>query len=412
MERDRKSGRQRHRAKPRGRAAVLAGAFALSAAIVGAASAATAIPATPTAREPLRICADPDNLPFSSDRAGTPGLSLEIAQLIADALGRPLEPVWAVTVFGKRSLRTTLLAGQCDAFVGLPETTDFMGKRLIFSQPLFTMGYALALPVGETPRGLADLDGKRVGVQFSTTPQSLLATRPAVTSVTFMDPDAAMAALGRGELDAAFVWGPTAGYVNQTALADRFHIVPVAGTDLQWPVGIGFARGHDALRDEVDHVLGGLGAPIGRIAQKYGMPTEAPMRLATAPTPPPTGARIILAAATTEDAAPAPTSTQTQLAMARPLQFDPDWVNIDVVQGREIFNTTCAHCHGPNAEQAMPRINLRLMEHRYGEKMDEVFVHVVTHGRTSRGMPNWSGVLADVDLVKIGAFLHTVQQEK
>ena len=58
------------------------------------------------------------------------------------------------------------------------------------------------------------------------------------------------------------------------------------------------------------------------------------------------------------------------------------------------------------------RINLRLLQHRYGETMDEVFIYTVTHGRPSKGMPNWSGMLSDDDFVKIRAFLHSVQQSE
>ena len=58
----------------------------------------------------------------------------------------------------------------------------------------------------------------------------------------------------------------------------------------------------------------------------------------------------------------------------------------------------------------MTKINLRLLHHRYGDKMDEVFIYTVTHGRPTKGMPNWSGILTDDDFVKIRAFLHSVQQ--
>jgi ABC-type amino acid transport substrate-binding protein/mono/diheme cytochrome c family protein len=430
MQRDRTAGatptqagtpatRRRSTVRARCRIALLTAAFLAAIGLATAPpAAAAAVAVAAPAHETLRVCADPDNLPFSSAEGSVRGLSLEIAQLVADALGRTLEPVWTVTIFGKRSLRTTLLAGQCDAFVGLPETMDFMGKRLIYSQPLFTMGYALVLPADQEVHDLAGLNGKRVGVQFATPPQSLLATRPAVTGVTFMDSGAAMAALARGEIDAAFVWGPVAGYLDRTALAGRFHVVPVAGDDMQWPVGIGFARGQTALRDAVDHVLAGLGAAIGQVAEKYGLPTQAPVRFAaadrgwTARTSGPVGARVVLAAATGEE----PTSSSSnsnQLALARPTgPLDMGELTPEAVEGRAIFNGICAHCHGPNAEQAVARINLRLLRRRYGEKMDDIFIYTVTHGRPSKGMPNWSGILTDDDFVKIRAFLHSVQQSE
>ncbi len=55
------------------------------------------------------------------------------------------------------------------------------------------------------------------------------------------------------------------------------------------------------------------------------------------------------------------------------------------------------------------RINLRLLEHRYVERMDEVFHFTVTHGRVTKGMPNWNGVFSDGQFAEILAWLHTVQ---
>ena len=40
--------------------------------------------------QPLRLCADPTNLPFSSDSPSQPGFYVEIGQALAQALGRPV----------------------------------------------------------------------------------------------------------------------------------------------------------------------------------------------------------------------------------------------------------------------------------------------------------------------------------
>ena len=81
----------------------------------------------------------------------------------------------------------------------------------------------------------------------------------------------------------------------------------------------------------------------------------------------------------------------------------------EVAAGRELFDGTCAHCHGPGAVTIERRINLRLMQHRYGDKMDETFMHTVTHGRPQKGMPDWTGALDNDQFAKILAFLHSVQ---
>ena len=69
---------------------------------------------------------------------GAPGLYVEIGHAVAEALGRPMETVWSLSYFGKRNLRTTLLAGQCDLAVGLPAEADFMGPRLIFTRTILS----------------------------------------------------------------------------------------------------------------------------------------------------------------------------------------------------------------------------------------------------------------------------------
>jgi hypothetical protein len=70
------------------------------------------------------------------------------ARIVVHTDRQLLEPVWTLSYFGKFAVRTTLLAGQCDAYIGLPASSDFMGPRLKFSKPFAEIGYALVLPVG------------------------------------------------------------------------------------------------------------------------------------------------------------------------------------------------------------------------------------------------------------------------
>jgi hypothetical protein len=65
---------------------------------------------------PLKVCADPNNLPYS-DAAGD-GFENKIAALVADKLGRPLHFVWRAQRRG--FLREGLNAGECDLVTGIP----------------------------------------------------------------------------------------------------------------------------------------------------------------------------------------------------------------------------------------------------------------------------------------------------
>ena len=384
------------------------------------------------AAAPLRLCADPTNPPFSSNRADQPGFYLELGTAIGQALDRPVEKVWEMTYYGKHATRETLLAGKCDMSIGLPTGAGFMGPRLIFSQPFMQVGFALVLPKGARPT-LVALRGKRVAVQLSTPPQNLLAEHGEITTATFLDPESAVQALADGRVDAAFVWGPSAGYMNHTKLHDRFAVAQVAGDGMQWNVGIGFSSKQGALRDQVDHVLTTLGGAVAGLATKYGFPAQAPVSVTMAPIVPfivpatltrivyngaPPRAAVIRVAATADSNTEQTTDDQKDAADSvagnatdKDKSFKAAATPTAVADGRTIFNGTCNHCHGPDAVQSVKKIDLRLLHHRYGGAMDQVYHYTVTHGRESKGMPNWSGVFTEDDFSKILAFLHSVQTE-
>ena len=349
----------------------------------GAAAAQAAVP-------PLRLCADPANLPFSSraaEAASAPGLHVEIGQAVAQALGRPLETVWSLSIFGKRNLRATLLAGQCDLAVGLPAVQDFMGPRLIFTRPILTLGYALVVARDRAVAGVDDLRGQRVAVQFGSPPQGLLAARDDITSVTAMDPEEAMRRLAAGEADAAFIWAASAGYINRTALQDRFKLIPVDAPQMQFPAAIGLSSQRAALRDEIDAALGGLAPRLQEIGARYAVAMGPP--------------------ATLTDAGPSRVAAGEPPVVMVQARAGGD----DAAKGKEIFNGTCAHCHGPNAVVEDRKINLRRLQLKYGPQMEEAYLATVTDGRPSKGMPAWKDVFKPQDFSDILAYLKTVQEK-
>ncbi len=356
----------------------------------------------------LRVCADPDDLPFSGAKPEPSGLYVELGQLIAQDLGRTFEPVWVLSNFGKRAVRTTLLAKTCDAYIGLPGVKGFMGPAVIYSKPFMHLSYAIMAAAGQPITGLDDLAGKRVAVQFSTPPQTLLANRDDVQSVTFLNPEDAAQALGRHDVDAAFIWGPTAGYINQTVFHGLFRVTPVAGDDMRYPVKIGFARVDEDLRDQIDLALDANHTAIANLAVKYGLPTAAPVILASLPDAP--SSPITLATTTEPGAAqsPAPRAADVAATVAAPDDaLDPAMV----AAGHELFNGTCAHCHGPDAVQSVRKIDLRLLRHRYGDDAQAMFHETVTHGRPAKGMPNWNGIFTKDEFNKIFAYLSSVQTQ-
>lgn len=335
--------------------------------------------------QPLRFCADPTNLPFSSDNSAQPGLYLEIGQAVAGKLGRPVAYDWHKSYFGKRTVRETLLSRRCDAMIGLPLVDDFMGPAVIFSRPIGREGYGLVSSSGRKIASIDDLKGLRVAVQYESNPQNLLALHDDIEKVTVLSPDEGMKALDQGRVDVAFIWAPVAGWLNKTVYGGKYQIVLTEGDGLLWQTAIGFGKGSSELRDAVNAALPGLQSEIDGLFAKYGVPNGAPLKFGELDKP-----KTTLAAASDQAAI---TSTG------------------DARKGREVFNGTCAHCHGPDAVQAERHIDLRLLKKRYGNDMEATFWKTVHEGRPSKGMPSWKGIFSDEDLGDVYAYLLTVQQD-
>ncbi|OPY95909.1 cytochrome C [Bradyrhizobium sacchari] len=387
-------GVSRHRA--------IAGLLACAAALAVSAS-----PLHADETQPLRLCADPTNLPFSSDSPSQPGFYVEIGQALAQALGRPVAYDWYKSYFGKRTVRVTLLGKQCDAMIGLPRSEDFMGPAVIFSRTFAKEGYALVAAKesakGQALGGIDSLRGKRVAVQFASTPQNLLASRDDIQKVTVLSPEEGMQALDQGKADVAFIWGPVAGWLNKTSYNSRYQIELIEGEGLSWDAAIGFAKTSTELRDRVDAVLPQLQRTIGELAVKYGLPTGAPVRFGEGRTGP---------AATTTGTGAGAGVTQIANVVATETKGDAAAPSTEAVgAGKEIFNGTCAHCHGPDAVQSERKIDLRLLRHRYGDEMRDKFWTTVHEGRPTKGMPAWKEVFTDDQFDNIFSFLLTVQSE-
>jgi mxaJ protein len=260
--------------------------FALGA----AAAAAGAQPQAPAGAEPapaaLRVCADPDNLPYS--RADRSGFENRIAQLIADDFGLPLEYAWLPDLRG--FVRKTLGAGLCDLIVGVPVGFD----RTLNTGPYYRSSYMLVERGKDAtpPRDFADprLRRWRIGVQLvgddlaTTPPGHALALAGATDNVVGFpiageQPAAAriVQAMARGELDAAFVWGPQAGwYARQSAAPLQLHYVPppaaLQAHPFAFAIAMGVRRGDRALRDRLDDFIVRRQGEIDRILADYGVP--------------------------------------------------------------------------------------------------------------------------------------------
>jgi len=82
-----------------------------------------------------------------------------------------------------------------------------------------------------------------------------------------------------------------------------------------------------------------------------------------------------------------------------------------IAQGERAYNQNCTSCHGPNggAGEIGPEIVHNLSVPLRGELDDNQILDVIRDGAPGTVMPAWKGKLADDDILKIGAFLHSLR---
>jgi mxaJ protein len=240
-------------------------------------------------KPPLRVCADPNNLPYSN-RAGE-GFENRIAELLAADRHSRLEYTWWAQRRG--FLRNTLAAGSCDVLVGVP--TDY--DPALTTRPYYRSSYVFVSRRDGGPR-ISSFDDPRlrqlrIGVQmigddFSNTPPAhVLASRGITRNVVgypvygdYSQPSplaTIVAAVERGEVDAAVVWGPAAGYFarrNTSGLTLTPVPPPRDSPSLPFAFDISMAvrRGDEARRAELDDFLARRRAEVNAILDSYGVP--------------------------------------------------------------------------------------------------------------------------------------------
>jgi lysine/arginine/ornithine transport system substrate-binding protein len=236
--------------------------------------------ATNPARE-LRICVDPDNPPLSLNGMGAqPGIDVEIGQAIAARLDMQPRLVWVDTTYGGRALRRSLLAGQCELFMGLPvdpaaETTG----ALATTSPYYSTGYREIRThdgSNEAPAAM-DLRQLRIAVERQSGAQMRL-ERIGSHLVVYGNQREVLDAVAHGDVDAGAVWLPDVGRLLQgralaTAAAD-------AAPDrlLQWNMAVGVRRADVDLRTSVNRAIADLLAEgrIEAIFDRYRLPFFPP----------------------------------------------------------------------------------------------------------------------------------------
>jgi quinoprotein dehydrogenase-associated probable ABC transporter substrate-binding protein len=232
-------------------------------------------------RTALRVCADPNNLPFSNENGE--GFENKIAELLAAELKVPVRYAWYPQATG--FLRNTLWARRCDVVLGMPGGSD----AVLSTNPYYRSTYALVYPAGrETVVDRLDdpaLKSLRIGLIAGTPPSTLLAqnglmqqVRPyhLVVDTRYESPAKTMIEdLVSGEIDVGILWGPLAGYYagrQDPPLKVVLLLHEPAYAHLDFWIAMGVRPEEVQWKHDLNTLIERKQADIERILKDYGVP--------------------------------------------------------------------------------------------------------------------------------------------
>lgn len=302
-------------------------------------------------RKTLRVCQDPNNMPFSNLKGE--GYENKLAELFARELGLPVE----YYSFPQRMgfIRNTLrykLPGEnyrCDIVMGVPAGYD----QVSATKPYYRSTYALVFPKngplaavrsGEEFGALPaeTLRKLRIGL-FDRSPASeWLARRGLVEQgvpYRILNADAAQYPgeiiekdLAAGKIDIAVVWGPIAGYFSKRVNSPELVVVPLKsepGVKFDYEMSMGVRYGEKPWKDTIEKLIQTNINQIRAILAEFNVPLiDESGRLVNT-----TGGSELYA----------------RPVEALPYKIVDGKVDSNTYLGWRIFHSNCSSCHGIDA---------------------------------------------------------------
>jgi mxaJ protein len=241
-------------------------------------------------RTPLRVCADPDYLPFSN-RAGE-GFENRIAAAVAKALGQTLEYTWA----NSRSrggfpefLALTLDVKKCDVVMGLP----YGNREELTTQPYYVSSYVFVFKKSKN-YDIKSMDSPvlrkiKIGLEGDTPVEDGVKIRGMLTRAKVFDvgstsgesPATMLDALDKGQIDLLITWEPAIGRFLSRYRDLDLVAVPNARTlgapeQYVFPISMGVRQGDEALQKRLDQVIHDHQSELTAILTQYGVKLYTP----------------------------------------------------------------------------------------------------------------------------------------
>ena len=254
------------------------------------------------AQESFKVCADPLNPPYSSEKLD--GFENKIADLFARELGQPLEYTWFPQRLG--FIRNTLMAPvnetevdsktfKCDVVMSVPANSDMT----LTTKPYYRSTYVLLVAKG---RGWDDITDASQLTQLPLTRQETLKIAmfdrsPGTSWLQKHDlldqgiPYQAMSGDNEAnvamqidrdfkakKIDMVILWGPIAAYVQSQSPKGSYAMIPMptdAGIPFEFSMSMGVRNNDPSRKALLDQLIDKKAKDIEVIMKRYGIPLLA-----------------------------------------------------------------------------------------------------------------------------------------
>ena len=218
---------------------------------------------------PLRVCADPDYLPYSNQ--ASEGFENKIAEAVAKALGEPLEYTWENTRAQggfPEFLARTLDANKCDVVMNIP----YGSRQELTTQPYYVSSYVFVFKKSKSydirSMDSAILKRIKIGFESDTPVEDGLKMRGLIPATIAFDvgsnsaesPVVMLNALDSGQIDVLITWQPAIGAFLEQHRGLEVVAVPNARTlgspeQYTFPMSMGVRQGNELLKKRLDDVI-------------------------------------------------------------------------------------------------------------------------------------------------------------
>jgi quinoprotein dehydrogenase-associated probable ABC transporter substrate-binding protein len=230
----------------------------------------------------LRVCSDPNNLPFSNEKGE--GFENKLAELFAAKLNKKL----AYTFFPQATgfVRMTLGSHRCDVIMGYPQGAELVQN----TNPYYETAYALITKAGSPLDGVDALNDvrlkdKKLGIVAGTPPATYFVaygltakakSYPLMVDTRVDSSGAAMMNdLASGEIDGGVLWGPMAGYYAARANSPT-HVAlllkETGGPRLAYHITMGVRASDQNWKRQLNQLIAENRTEINKILLDYSIP--------------------------------------------------------------------------------------------------------------------------------------------